>query len=288
MKTYINRHSEDPEFLIDARHASYPEGSLREEVEAFGNAADYHAALRGEEVVPESVRSLKVSSVEHIVLQDPVPVYDVTDVRTPYRCFALSNGVVVHNSGGMRFARFEHFQEFLPMKGKPKNLVGVKANRAQEASMEVLNILAMLGVDPKSEDPISNLRVGKLIVMADADPDGSHIQTLIFGILYKYVPEMFDRGMIYVTRVPEYYSIVGNQIYSGDSLEQVQDLLKQHKARGTVNHVKGYGEIDSKLLRLFACDPATRCLYQVRAKSFDRFELLMGNDTAPRKQLLGL
>lgn len=190
-------------------------------------------------------------------------------------------------SGGMRFARLENFQEFLPLRGKPKNLVGAK-NRSEEASVEVLNILAMLGVDPRSEDPTGNLRVSKLIVMADADPDGSHIQTLIFSILYKYVPEMFDRGMVYVTRVPEYYSIVGGHIYSGDSLEEVQELLKTHKAKGTVNHVKGYGEIDSKLLRLFACDPATRCLYQVKAKSFDRFEVLMGVDSAPRKQLLGL
>lgn len=199
-------------------------------------------------------------------------------------CFLLEGASA---SGGMRFARFEHFQEFCPMKGKPKNLVGVKA-KTDETSVEVLNILAMLGVNPKAEDPIGNLRVSKLIVMADADPDGAHIQTLIFGILYKYVPEMFERGMIYVTRVPEYYSIVGNYIYSGDSLEQVQNLLKDNKARGTVNHVKGYGEIDSKLLRLFACDPATRCLYQVKAHSFDRFELLMGSDTSHRKQLLGL
>jgi DNA gyrase subunit B len=453
MKTYINKSSGQEEFLIDARSAAYPADSLREEVEAFGNAADYHAALRGENAVPEGVKVLAVSSVEHIVLDDPVPVYDVTDMVTPYRCFALANGSVVHNSGGMRFARFEQFQEFLPLQGKPKNLVGTK-KATEETSVEVLNILAMIGVDPKSADPLGNLRISKLIVMADADPDGplvgstkvkmvdgsvktmkqlakeweknpepqwvwsvdsggrlhpskaylptevkrvkklikvyfddgltiecdenhawpslnaspeevfktehgiefvragnlrpghsipairfeadgnsssscrvtrtevlaledhepvycmavpgfanflledskgngvatgnSHIQTLIFGILYKYVPEMFDRGMIYVTRVPEYYSIVGDKVYSGDSLEDVQDLLKADRAKGTVNHVKGYGEIDSKLLRLFACDPETRCLYQVKAKSFDRFELLMGGDSSPRKQLLGL
>jgi len=99
---------------------------------------------------------------------------------------------------------------------------------------------------------------------------------------------MLDRGMVYVTRVPEYYSIVGKSVYSGASLDEVQSLLKRDKVRGTVNHVKGYGEIDSSLLRLFACDPDTRCLYRVFAKSFDRFELLMGNDSAPRKQLLGL
>jgi DNA gyrase subunit B len=192
-------------------------------------------------------------------------------------------------SGGLRFARFEYFQEFLPMKGKNKNLVGMTPEKlAKETSEEILNILAMLGVDPKSPDPISSLRVSKIIVMSDSDSDGSHIQTLIFGVLYAFVPEVFDRGMVYTTRVPEYYSMVGQQVYSGDSLEEVQSLLKRDGVRGTVNHVKGYGEIDSALLRLFACDPATRSLYRVNAKSFDRFELLMGNDTGPRKQLLGL
>lgn len=192
-------------------------------------------------------------------------------------------------SGGLRFARFEAFQEFLPLKGKPKNLVDPGNKKAKlETSEEVLNLLAMLGINPSLPNPASNLRVGKIIVMADADPDGAHIQTLIFGILYKYVPEVFDRGMVYVTRVPEYYSIVNGYIYSGDTLEQVQNLLAAEKVRGVVNHVKGYGEVDSSLLRLFACDPATRCLYLVRAKSFSRFEALMGRDTAPRKQLLGL
>lgn len=192
-------------------------------------------------------------------------------------------------AGGLRFARFEEFQEFLPLKGKPRNLVGQKEEKkASETSQEVLNILAMLGVDPKLPDPVSKLRVGKIIVMADGDSDGYHVQTLIFGILYRYVPEVFDRGMVYVTCVPEYYSLVGNVIYSGDSLEEVQGLLSRDKVRGTVNHVKGYGEVDSSILRVFACDPKTRRLLQVKAKSFERFELLMGNDSSPRKQLLGL
>jgi DNA gyrase subunit B len=192
-------------------------------------------------------------------------------------------------SGGMRFARFEKFQEFLPLRGKIRNLVSMDEKRLQsQTSEEVLNILAMLGVDPRAPDPVGNLRVGKIIVMADADPDGFHIQTLVFGVLFKYVPEVFERMMVYATRVPEFYSIVGNHIYSGDSLEEVQSLLTSNRAKGVVHHVKGYGEMDSKLLRLFACDSETRSLYRVHAKSFDRFELLMGSDSAPRKQLLGL
>jgi len=223
---------------------------------------------------------------------EPTPVYDIENLRGQEN-FVLSNGVVVHNSaaGGMRFARFEQFQEFLPLKGKPKNTMRRQKTRgadAPEMSEEILNIFAMIGFDPKNEDPYSKLRVGKIIIMADSDPDGFHISTLICAVFYKYLPELFAQKRVYVTRVPEYYSIVGESIYSGDSLEEVQSLLEANKLKGVVNHVKGYGEIDSKLLRIFACDPETRALYQVQPSGGGEFELLMGSETASRKQLLGI
>jgi len=194
-------------------------------------------------------------------------------------------------AGGMRFARFEEFQEFLPLKGKPKNVARGNDAKKQDSvleSEEILNIFAMLGFDPRQEDPYSKLRVAKIILMADADPDGHHIVTLLCAIFYRFLPELFSRDRIFVSRVPEYYSIVGTQIYCGDSLEEVQALLAKNKARGSVNHVKGYGEISSDLLRIFACNPDSRRLYRVRPSGGERFELLMGNDTATRKQLLGI
>lgn len=194
-------------------------------------------------------------------------------------------------AGGMRFARFEDFQEFLPLKGKPKNVARGTDSQKKDSvleSEEILNIFAMLGFDPKLEDPYSKLRVGKIILMADADPDGHHIVTLLCAIFYRFLPELFTRDRIFVSRVPEYYSIVAKEIYCGDSLEEVQALLTKNKAKGTVNHVKGYGEISSDLLRIFACNPASRRLYRVKPAGGDRFELLMGNDTATRKQLLGI
>ena len=223
---------------------------------------------------------------------EPTPVYDIQNMRGQEN-FALANGAIVHNSaaGGMRFARFEDFQEFLPLKGKPKNVARGNDAKKQDSvleSEEILNIFAMLGFDPRQEDPYSKLRVGKIILMADADPDGHHIVTLLCAIFYRFLPELFTRDRIFVSRVPEYYSIVGTQIYCGDSLEEVQALLTKNKARGTVNHVKGYGEISSDLLRIFACNPDSRRLYRVRPSGGDRFELLMGNDTTTRKQLLGI
>lgn len=194
-------------------------------------------------------------------------------------------------AGGLRHARDESFQEFLPMKGKPKNCMRTvrgKAVEKPEMSEEILNIFAMIGFDPKLENPYEKLRAGKIIIMSDSDPDGFHISSLVCAIFYKYLPELFTQNRIFVTRVPEYYALSGDRIFSGSSLEEVQDLLKKAKVKAEVNHVKGYGEIDSDLLRVFACDPKTRCLYNVQPSGAGRFELLMGSETATRKELLGI
>lgn len=222
---------------------------------------------------------------------EPTPVYDIENLRGQEN-FALANGVVVHNSaaGGMRFARFEYFQEFLPLKGKPKNVMRGNAGKNDKTleSEEILNIFAMIGFDPKLENPYEKLRTGKIIIMADGDPDGSHIVTLLCAVFYRFLPDLFRLNKIFVTRVPEFYSIVGKRILAGDTLAEVQALLEKEGLKGTVNHVKGYGEIDSSLLRIFACDPQSRRLYRVQPEGADKFELLMGNDTATRKQLLGI
>lgn len=193
-------------------------------------------------------------------------------------------------AGGLRFARFEAFQEFLPLKGKPKNVARGKEEKKDDVLMseEILNIFAMLGFDPKQEDPYSKLRVGKVIIMADSDADGYHIVTLLCALFYRFLPELFSRDRVFVSRVPEYYAQVGGQLLVGDSLDEVQELLRANKLSGTVNHVKGYGEMASNLLRILACDPKSRRLYRVRPAGGERFELLMGNDTATRKQLLGI
>lgn len=193
-------------------------------------------------------------------------------------------------AGGMRFARFESFQEFLPLKGKPKNVMRGQVSKQDKSleSEEILNIFAMIGFDPKQEDPYAKLRTGKIIIMADGDPDGSHIVTLLCAVFYRFLPDLFRLNKVFVTRVPEFYSIVGDRILAGDTLAEVQELLSREGLKGTVNHVKGYGEIDSSLLRIFACDPQSRRLYRVQPAGADRFELLMGNDTSTRKQLLGI
>lgn len=189
-------------------------------------------------------------------------------------------------SGGVRFARFEEFQEFLPLKGKPPNLL--RSKKEEIINEEILNIFAMIGFDPKQEDPVSKLRCGKIILMPDADSDGAHIATLLLAVFYKFLPELFDRGMIFVTRVPEYYALDGNVVYYGDTAAELRTSLEKAKSKAQINHLKGYGECPSDLLRVFACDPKTRLLLKVLPPVDDKFELLMSSDSSSRKILLGI
>ena len=245
--------------------------------------------VKDEEVIRKgflrSAGGTRILSVTRITLKTPVPVYDVTNL-SGNQTFCLGNGCVVHNCAGMRFARDVTFQEFLPLKGKPQNMQ--RAKSAEVESVEILNIFAMIGLDPRNADPLSHLRTGKIIIMPDADADGSHIAVLILAIFKKFLPDMFERDMIYVTRVPEYYAIHGKTIFYGDSAAQLSQDLQKAGAKATINHLKGYAECPSDLLKIFACDPATRLLYRVRPASDDRFELLMSNDSSSRKLLLGI
>lgn len=232
------------------------------------------------------MNKISVQKVVRRSLSEPVPVYDVTNLSGQQN-FALGNGCVVHNCGGLRFARYEHYQEFLPLKGKPRNLVREKDGQSV-TSEEILNIFAMIGFDPKHEDPYEKLRVGKIIIMADSDADGEHIRTLVSGVFFRYLPRLFELGRIYVTRVPEYYSLHGKILYTGNSVAEVQSLLKEDNVKADVNHLKGYGECPSDLLRIFACNPETRRLYRVLPAADDKFQLLMSSDSSSRKILLGI
>ena len=190
-------------------------------------------------------------------------------------------------AGGGRFARDEYYQEFLPMKGKSPNVSRMKPG-AEIVNEEILNIFAMLGFDPRQEDPYDKLRVGKIIIMSDSDADGSHISALLLGVFYKYLPALFEKGMIYVTRVPEYYAVHKNIVYSGNTREETQTSMDDAKVSAPINHLKGYGECPSDLLKIFAFEPTTRSLYRVNPCDDNKFELLMSEDSTSRKILLNI
>lgn len=183
------------------------------------------------------------------------------------------------------------YQGVMPCRGKILNALKAKGDKALE-SEDVVNILAAIGFDPKASDPYEKLLAGKLIFLADPDPDGWHINTLFLTLFYKYLPEMFTRGMIYIVRSPEFYAIHDGKVYMGSGQSQLRATMDKAGVpkSATLHHIKGWGEIDPTLLRLLAMDPNTRTLIQIEplTDADKEFEALMSDDVTARKKMLGL
>lgn len=120
-----------------------------------------------------------------------------------------------------------------------------------------------------------------------------HINSLLLTLFYKHLPELFNRGLIYVADSPEFYAIHKESLVTGMHLSEVQKKLKVLKAPAstTINHVKGWGELDASLMRIMAMDPLTRRLIQIQAVSDNdkvEFVPLMNEDVAFRRKAFGL
>lgn len=120
-----------------------------------------------------------------------------------------------------------------------------------------------------------------------------HINTLLLTLFHTYLPGMFDRGMIYVADMPEFYSIYKDKFFSGSTISEVRNKMNKEKVPSSVeiNHIKGWGEIDASLMRILAVDPSTRKLLKIQPITENdrvQFTKLMSEDVQFRRKLLGL
>lgn len=214
-----------------------------------------------------------------------IPVYDLESPKN--HNFVLGCGVVVHNSAKM--ARDRRFQEVLPLKGKIHNVMRKGKQDKALASDEVMGILVGVGFDPTAKEPVAKLRVGKLIFLCDADPDGGHINTLLLGLFAQLSPEVFERNKIYIAAPPEYAATYeGKRIY-GSSTDEI--MKKTGGKVKNIRHYKGLGEMDADVLSDTAFNPKTRRMYRVKKIGRDHmqeFRLLMEDDPVYRKKMLGI
>jgi len=199
-------------------------------------------------------------------------------------------------AGTAREARLP-YQGILPLKGKIFNVLKDDKGKALE-SEEIIAILACIGIDPNATDPYAKLQVGKVINLADPDPDGSHINTLLLGLYYKHLPELYERGMIFINNTPEFYaehrvSKSEARLLVGDSVSEVQAKLESSGAPATtaVRHVKGYGELDADKMAFMVMRPGTRRLIKIKPiehEDHTDFVRLMDDDVEYRRVMLGL
>ncbi|QYK13464.1 DNA topoisomerase IV subunit B [Shewanella rhizosphaerae] len=174
--------------------------------------------------------------------------------------------------GSAKQARDREFQAIMPLRGKILNTWEVEASQVL-ASQEVHDISVAIGCDPDSND-ISELRYGKICILADADSDGLHIATLLCALFMKHYKVLVEKGHIYVAMPPLFRVDVGKEVYYAlDEAEKqgILDRISAEKKKGKVQvtRFKGLGEMNPLQLRETTMDPNTRRLVQLTIDDAD-------------------
>jgi DNA gyrase subunit B len=226
----------------------------------------------------------------------PGKLADCSD-RAPDRCeLFLVEG---DSAGGTaKQGRDRSFQAILPLRGKILNVEKAMEHKIYD-NEEIRNMFTALGVkigtpeDPKALD-LSKLRYHKLIIMTDADVDGSHIATLILTFIFRYMKEMIEQGYVYIAQPPLYLVKKGKEQAYAYNEEQrktwVEKLGGGKDDSVNIQRYKGLGEMNAEQLWETTMNPASRTLKRVTidsAAEADRiFSMLMGDEVAPRRDFI--
>ncbi|MER3397628.1 MAG: DNA topoisomerase (ATP-hydrolyzing) subunit B [Chloroflexota bacterium] len=192
--------------------------------------------------------------------------------------------------GSAKQARDRRFQAILPLRGKILNVEKAREDKIL-GNDEIKAIITALGAGISGRFDISKLRYGRVIIMTDADVDGSHIRTLLLTFFFRYMPEVIEKGHLYIAQPPLYRIQQGNKVYYAYSDAEKDELVKKLGNKNlTIQRYKGLGEMNPEQLWETTMDPQKRTLLQVTiedAVEADKvFEILMGEAVAPRKHFI--
>ena len=203
--------------------------------------------------------------------------------------------------GSAKSGRDRHFQAILPLRGKILNVEKVQWHRVFE-SESVMNIIQSIGVrfgvdgEDSKEANVDKLRYDKIIIMTDADVDGSHIDTLIMTLFYRFMPQVIQGGHLYIATPPLYkctYKKFSEYCYTEQQRQAFIDKYVAGDENATALHTqryKGLGEMNPEQLWETTMNPENRLLKQVTienaAEADEIFSMLMGDDVEPRRQFI--
>ena len=199
--------------------------------------------------------------------------------------------------GTAKQGRDRHFQAILPLRGKILNVEKSMVHKVYD-NEEIKNIYTALGVSVGTEEDskalnMAKLRYHKVVIMTDADIDGSHISTLILTFFFRYMKELIENGYIYIAQPPLYLLKKGNKkIYAYNEKEREEITLEMAPdGKGVeVQRYKGLGEMNPEQLWETTLNPENRILKQVTIESLAEadnvFSMLMGDEVPPRREFI--
>ena len=200
--------------------------------------------------------------------------------------------------GTTKAARNSEFQAILPIRGKILNVQKASLSQMLENN-ECASIIQVIGAGSGKSFDINDARYGRVILMSDADVDGAHIRCLLLTLFNSYMKPLVEAGRVFAAIPPLHrIDVIGGKkgevhyTYSDDEMKKVITQLKKDGKRWKepIQRYKGLGEMDADQLRETTMDPAHRTLRRITMKDVTKaeamFELLMGNEVAPRKEFI--
>ncbi|MCQ3932320.1 MAG: DNA topoisomerase IV subunit B [Chloroflexi bacterium] len=192
--------------------------------------------------------------------------------------------------GSAKQGRDRHFQAILPLRGKILNTERARLDKILDNN-EVRALISALGVGVGDDFDLSKLRYHRIIIMTDADQDGSHITTLLLTLFFRYMTPLIQDGHLYIAQPPLYRIAVKNKVqyaYGEDDRDRILAELNTEKA--TLQRFKGLGEMNPDQLWDTTMNPENRTLLQVHiddlAIADQTFDMLMGSSVPPRKRFI--
>jgi DNA gyrase subunit B len=193
--------------------------------------------------------------------------------------------------GTAKQGRDREFQAVLPLRGKILNVEKARLDKMLQ-NEAIRALITAIGIGIGDEQDLSRLRYHKIILMTDADVDGSHIRTLLLTLFYRKMPELITEGHVYIAQAPLYRLQKGPRVqyaYSDDERDKILAELGGMKGV-TINRYKGLGEMTAEQLAETTMHPGSRTLLKVTVEDAGRanvlFQILMGEEVEPRRQYI--